>query len=101
MKDKLVDMVKKYWVIPASVLLWYYPILPLGLGICSIIVLTTGSECISVVVSMVGIGAVSSILIILKLKKVTHLKKRIRHILTLISIIFFALLSYYVGIVMM
>ena len=70
MKDRLTNMIKKYWVIPVSILLWYYPIMPLGMGMCSIIILTTGSEHISVFVSMIGIGVASSILIILKLKKV-------------------------------
>ena len=101
MKDRLTNMIKKYWVIPVSILLWYYPIMPLGMGMCSIIILTTGSEHISVFVSMIGMGVVSSILIIFKLKKATRLKKSIKYMLVSISILIFALLSYYLGIVLM
>ena len=99
--DRVVAFGKKYWVIPVSILLWYYPIMPLGLGICSIIILTTGSEYISVFISMIGIGVASSLLIIFKLKIVSQLKKSIKYMLVSVSILIFALLSFYLGIVMM
>ncbi len=102
MKDKIVNIIKKYWVIPASVLLWCYPIMPVGLGMCSVFILTIGHENLSIFLAMVGTGVVSSILIIFKLKKASCLSKRKKNILTFISILLFTLISYvYVGVVMM
>ncbi|MBQ9766501.1 MAG: hypothetical protein IJW37_00140 [Lachnospiraceae bacterium] len=101
MKDKLVNIIKKYWVIPISILLWYYPIMPLGMVTCAVIALSTGSEYISVFVSMIGIGVVSSIPIILKLKKSEKLKKSTKYVIISATILIFAFFTYYLMIVKM
>ena len=55
--------------------------MPLGLIICAIIGLTTGSEYISTIISMLGIGGLSSLLIVFKLKKSESLKKSVKYVL--------------------
>ena len=101
MKSKLISIIKTYWVIPVSVLLWYYPIMPLGLIICAIIGLTTGSEYISIIISMLGIGVLSSLPIIFKLKKTESLKKSAKYVLIIATILIFSFLTYYLAIVKM
>lgn len=98
---KAIAFLEKWWVIPVSILLWYYPIMPLGLILCAIISLATGSEYISIIVSVLGIGILSSLLILFKLKKSEQLEKRTKYILGVVTILMFSLLTYYLAIVKM
>lgn len=99
--EKLRVFLKEWWVVPASLLIWYYPIMPLGLVIWALIGLATGSEYICTVISLLGIGAMSSLPIMLKLRKAENMKKSTKYVLGAVSVFVFALLTFYIAIVKM
>ena len=99
--EKIRAFLKEWWVVPASLLVWYYPIMPFGLVIWSLIGLATGSEYICTIISTLGIGAMSSLPIILKLRKIDTMKKSTKYVLGAVSVSAFALLTFYITIVEM
>lgn len=98
---RITEFIIKYWIIPFSVLLWYYPIMPVGMMLWALFVLATGIEYVSLVFFLVGIGIASSLPIILRLRKLDRIKKERKYFIIIGTVLFYAILTYVVMIVLM
>lgn len=98
---RITKFIKKYWVIPFSVLIWYYPIMPVGMMLWVLFVLATGIEHVSLLFFLVGIGIASSLPIIFRLRKLDRIKKKKKYFIIIGTVLLYAILTYVVTIVFM
>ena len=98
---RIIDFIKKYWIIPFSVLIWYYPIMPVGMMLWALFVLATGIEHVSLLFFLVGIGIASSLPFVFRFRKLDRVKKKTKYFTIMGTVLLYAILTYVVMIVFM
>lgn len=93
MKGKLKNILKRYWVIPVSLLL-VLPVASIGSLLLYFMLMITGVEWLSYVLSYGAVGVVISLPIVIKVWNSDRMNKGAKMLIIVLSVLLFSMISY-------